>query len=231
MSFAIPSSRVFQWQDLGGGAAASVLPATDTVLVGGAARVEPVAAGAQNLYLVTATSGTPALTRNGRQKTYQSGAPGTAATKAFYAWWRATERGPLTRAGAKDWANDIWSPLQSNLDAMRAKLAPEKRVRFDLQRTAYEDAFRRIDRARLNDTLVVNLLPLGGKGNPRSYRVKYEPNTRPNLMEVMGPSGGSMTKVYTPIVVNAVATHMPAGTAIQGGAQTFFLESEIRNMQ
>lgn len=231
MAFTIPSSRVFEWRDLGGGGAATVLPPTDTVLVGGAARVEPVAAGAQNLYLITATSGTPALTRSGRQKTYQSGAPGTAATKAFYAWRRATERKPMTGPKAVTWADDVWSPLQSNLDALRAKVGAAARDRFDLQRAAYEDAFRRIDRAQLDETLIVNLLPLGGKGNPRSYRVKYEPNTRPNLMEVMGPSGGSMTKVYTPIVVNAVATHLPAGTAIQGGANTFFLESEIRHMQ
>lgn len=209
-------------------------PLSMAALAGGASRT--TLSHRDRIYLVVNSLGEPSLTKHGKQKTYEASSPSAAATKSFYAWWRTmqkpkgvklvSESRPPVRGG------DAWDRLQDHLDGMAQRLQGGALERFEHQRAVFENQFARIDPAVLDQRLLVRVSALGGgsSGTPRNYIVQYERNTNPNMLEVVGPSGGSAEKVYQPIVVNAHARYVPKDAPLVAGAGLYFLERELAFM-
>ena len=181
MGYLIPTQRVFLYDIQGG---ATILPAHPRLsggekpLIGGVTTLE---CESNRMFLIVDSSG-KALRVQGKQKMYEACSPASAATKAFYAWWRTTNQGKLV--GSSSSASDAFIETYEYVKNTSPEDADE-----------YVRALQSVSPIQIEKKLLVRVASAGKRGSIRNYQVQYALNTRPNKMEIKKR-----------IVVNAKAT-------------------------
>lgn len=100
IKFAIPSSRVHEWNDIKGGTNIPAQPrvvGADAVLVGGAA----TSADANKYYIAVGATGAPLKFKN-RKNIFQASSPSVAAQKFFNSWWKSSGQGACSSGSSFD---------------------------------------------------------------------------------------------------------------------------------
>lgn len=183
-SVLIPSSRVHLFNDsystLEGGS--SSLPSRPRIS-GGETALVPVGGlekcdmnnSKTHLYVIVNSMGAPVLSGSpARQKTYEACSPSSAATKAFYAWWRMTNQGRVAGSAEQGTAG-VPLELTQRLEELDA---PED------EKQTFLRLWNSVDEAQLSKQLLVRLATAGGSGAVKNYVVMYKRNTKPNRLEL-----------------------------------------------